>query len=221
MFYPNKRKDFSFHLKTEKAETKNSINILEIANNGKLVELYPTKENLLLQSFKKTETIYNTENEYEDEKKINSIKTLVPKNILEEEKRISVSLQMISLKNALKFSKLIYITPVIYIKNLTSRNLHIYHFSKNKTKLCKVEDLQTNDIMHFYFLNGYYDFIKISFEKKFNADDTTFYSGLIKFINNTEYYIELSEREKYIEINIEKSKLYYISKFLKGMVIFV
>jgi len=195
MFNPSKHKDFSFHLTTNEAETKNSINILEIANNGKVVELYPKKDNrnnnnnVIQKSIRKSDSLKNTENIDANEIKC--------KNIYSKEKRILLSLQVISLKNALKFSKMIYITPIIYIKNLTNRNLHIFHFSK-KDKSCVIDDLtNNNNIMHFYYLSGYYEFIKISFEKFFNNDDSSLYSGLIKFIPNTEFYIELSEREKY------------------------
>ena len=55
--------------------------------------------------------------------------------------------------------------------------------------------MKVDQKMKLYFLQDYYDFIRLSFEEKFNEDENHAYSGLIKFIPGGEFYIQLGDRE--------------------------
>jgi hypothetical protein len=204
MFYPRKKNKFSFHLCTKNARTKGSVDILEIANNGIMVELLPTTTvhnsnyvNQTVYSKAETSDVFNDDPD-EDNKRVSRLGTLhKSSNISDEEKRIQVSLQMLGLKNALKWSKLIYITPMVYIKNTTERDIWILHFGRKKSsKDIKVNVVRAGETLKFYYIQDYFEYVKISFEERLNPDDTFLYSGLIRFIPNTEFYVELGEREK-------------------------
>jgi hypothetical protein len=224
MFYPRKRNKFSFHLSTKNAKTKMSVDVLEIANIGIVAELFPTStvNNTVQQmNYSRVETVIDFNDDIDDkENRLSRLGTLhKTSNITDEEKRIQVSLQMAALKNALKWSKLIYITPMIYIKNTTERDIWILHFSKKRSnKDIKVNVVRAGETLKFYFLQNYFEYIKISFEERLNPDDTFLYSGLIRFIPNTEFYVELGEREKetktllFVKVYKEQGFLYVLIK---------
>lgn len=207
MFYPEDKKNFKFDICNKSIKQKGPIKILDIASTGKVVEIINKETNfarrhtnIIISRHPSKISESNFIEEFDEDPKnfkknqvnINQRVLAVEKN----DKRIIISMQMEVLNNALRWSKLIFITPAIYIFNTTKRDIYIYHFNKNSKGPNKYEVVRSKKTIKFYYLKKFYEFIKISFEDKLNPDDTKLYSGLIRLIANNEFYVTLGEREK-------------------------
>ena len=127
-------------------------------------------------------------------------------------KKIKISIQSKSLFGVLKNSKLIFITPQIYIHNSSKKDIYIYHINKKKHTLCYGECIREGKIEKIQFYQNCLESFKLSFEDKPNLDNDNLYSGVVKFIKNQEFYLKILEKDKdYILFFI---KVYQINGFM-------
>jgi len=79
------------------------------------------------------------------------------------------------------------------------KNIFIYHIPKKENEKGMKGiglPLKVGEKMKLYFFQEYYNFIRISFEEKFDEDENHAYSGLIKFVASSEFSIQLWDRER-------------------------
>ena len=212
MFYPETRKSFKFFIKSDNSDERLKLDIDDLS---KLINNYelPLREEYNLysnnrsqESWIKTDRKNNDNNTYRKRRDANSKQVIADKdnkknslnlksnNQENKEKRINFSIQMMNLTGYLKFSKLLFITPYIYIRNTITRNLYILNFhTKDKNKI-SVDLLKPGITKKLYYLKEYFEIFKFSFDDKFHVEEMNLYSGMVKFIPNTEFYIKVGDK---------------------------
>lgn len=205
MFFPENNKNFKFRISGDTIHTTKKLEIFDIANQGKNLHIKQKKESHLNESLRQT-----LHSEIADDRKYrltNQNQFTRIANVEKGDRDIYVSSQMIALRNSLKFSKLIFMTPSIYIYNTTNRDIHLYHFysghhqehnhhGSNQNSPIKIQTIRGKQTVKFYNLKNFFEFIKISFEDKPNYEDPYLYSGLIRTLANNEFYLTLGDRDK-------------------------
>lgn len=200
MFNPEDRANFTYILESNSKKTK-FLEINQCASKTNYVELVFTKSLSNALESVKTELANKILLPKARRKNIlnifNSESTTKFIEVNNEQKKYSLSLQSKSLEGALKFSKLIYITPFIYLKNTTEKNLYIYHFQKKQKFPIFYQILEARSTIKFYYLSQCFQFIKFSFHGPEAVEDQNLFSGLINFNQqNNEFYIELTNNER-------------------------
>jgi hypothetical protein len=209
MFYPEHKKSFKFFISSEYSE---KIIKLDIDDLSKLMNNYELpliinednfgREKTSLYGFydrdssrplhKKREKKINSQ-PFEIKKPARSYSVKGPGND-SKVKRINFSIQMMNLTGYLKFSKLIFITPYIYIRNTISKNLYILYFNKKEKNKVAIELLKPGMTKKLYYFYEYFEIFKFSLDDKFHVEEMNLYSGMVKFIPNTEFYIKVGDK---------------------------
>lgn len=216
MFYPEHRKNFNFFITSELSDEKIKLDIDDLSKLMNNYEL-PLRERKNLNSLPIARSVdrdMNITERNKSESKVNKrrrdgnpklispereskkISQILMKNTSHEkmEKRMNFSVQMLNLNGYLKFSKLIFVTPYIYIRNTISKNLYILFFhTKDKNKI-SVDLLKPGTTKKLYYLKDYFEIFKLSFDDKFHVEEMNLYSGMVKFVPNTEFYIKVGDK---------------------------
>ena len=193
------------------------INIEEILSKPKLIEiksnknflanylLDENKENFFAKYISSNLNIYN-----KNYSKIPNFNQNIIEQSIKKEK-IILSIQSKSLTNELRFSKLIFITPQLYIHNTTKKDIYLYYINNDLGFVNFGECIRENKIVKIHYLEDYFDFFKFSYEDK-PSSDSHLYSALVKFVKNQEFYLKINEKEK--ESVLLYFKVYEVYGFL-------
>lgn len=213
MFYPEHKKSFKFNITSDSSDEKIKLDIDDLTNLMNNYEL-PLRDNSDILGRDRTNfSEFNSNPDRESsrafpkkrDKKSHNIQTHDARRYTRafsvrgiandtKEKRINFSVQIMNLTGYLKFSKLIFITPYIYIRNTISKNLYILYFHTKEKNKVTVELLKPGMTKKLYYLNNYFEIFKFSLDDKFQVEEMNLYSGMVKFIPNTEFYIKVGDK---------------------------
>ena len=151
MFNPNEQKHFKFNLNTiveknpishskikgeiaekekddESNELSAKINLEDVLTKPKQVELKKQEDFI---NFDVVKTIQSTleKIKFDNDKKIKKREFPINNNSKSRTNRCRLAIQSKVLDGCLRFSKLIFITPQLLIKNYTKRDIYLYHVS--------------------------------------------------------------------------------------------
>lgn len=206
---------------TDKNEKENSNNnvlytkllIEDIISKPKQIELESDKETFFtIPNFETAKrSIFNLMSYDANKEKVKKMNNSLVAETKKRTNRYKLAIQTKSLTDCLRFSKLIFITPQLIVKNCTKRDIYLYHINKEDGFMHVGDCIREGKIKKINFVEDCYDFFRMSFEDKPNSDNNL-YSGIIRFNKSSGFYVKIYDRDK--ELVLIFCKVYEIYGFL-------
>lgn len=119
-----------------------------------------------------------------------------------------LAIQTLPLNKNMTYSKMIFITQELIVKNLTGKDIYFYSILQEDGSLYYNQSVRDKEIKSIKYLKNSFDFFRISYEDKSDSE-SKFYSCIIKFEQPGEFWFKLFDRDReYILLSCRIFELY-------------